>query len=120
VGERIVRATMRWVQARGLGTVYLAGLSNGGHGASQLAPRLKGLHGVLLISGASPTAPAAGVPTLVVQGEADTMASPSSAAAYAARTGARYLTFPSGHFALLTDREPVRAAIASWLRATAP
>jgi pimeloyl-ACP methyl ester carboxylesterase len=119
-GERIVRETMRWLQGRGLQTIYLAGLSNGGYGASLLAPRLRGLRGLVLISGASPTAPPADVPTLVVQGEADTMASPSSARTYAARTQARYASFPSGHFALLTDREPIRSTIATFLRATVP
>lgn len=119
-GERIVRETMRWLHQRGLHTIYLAGLSNGGYGASLLAPRLHGLRGLVLISGASPTAPPAGVPTLVVQGDADTMASPSSARTYATRTQARYVSLPSGHFALLTDREPIRSAIGDWLRATAP
>ena len=69
-GERSLRATLAYLDERGLSRPYLAGLSNGAVGASALAPRLaRSLAGLVLIAGASPEGSTGGLPTLVVQGE---------------------------------------------------
>ena len=115
-GERIVRATLDTLHARGIRRVFLAGLSNGAMGASALAPRLaSSLAGLILISGAPASGENGGLPTLVVHGTADPMASVASARAFAARTQASYAGFDGGHFVLLVRRAETRAAIASWL-----
>ena len=41
-GEAILRRTVEILHARGVDRIVLAGLSNGGYGASRLAPRMKG------------------------------------------------------------------------------
>jgi hypothetical protein len=116
-GDRTVRATLAYLHGRGVTRVYLAGISNGAVGAAALAPRLaSGLAGLILISGAPAAAASAGVPTLVVQGERDTSASPRSARTYAARTHAEYAGFDGGHFVLLIRRTEVRSTMAGWLR----
>jgi pimeloyl-ACP methyl ester carboxylesterase len=97
--------------------VYLAGLSNGAAGASALAPKFaSSLAGLILISGAPAGGTYAGLPTLVVQGEHDPMASPAAARAFATRTHATYVSFDGGHFVLVMQRARTRDAIASWLR----
>jgi pimeloyl-ACP methyl ester carboxylesterase len=98
--------------------VFLAGLSNGAVGASGLASSLAAsLSGLILISGAPANGNNAGLPTLVVHGTDDALASAASARAFAERTHATYQGFPGGHFVLLTRREEVRKAIADWLMA---
>jgi predicted esterase len=115
-GERIVRATLDYVHARGIHRIYLAGLSNGAAGASALAPRFaSSLAGLVLISGAPASGTDASLPTLVVHGEHDRVASASAARAFATRNHARYAGFDGGHFVLLMRREETRAAIADWL-----
>jgi hypothetical protein len=117
-GERTARAALAYLEERRIATVYLAGLSNGGIGASLLAVRLApSLAGLILISGVSPHGSTGGLPTLVVQGESDTQVSPRAARAFAARTGATYLSYDGGHFVLMERRLEVRDALASWLRA---
>jgi len=116
-GERTFRETLDHLRARGIERVYLAGLSNGAIGASALAPRFaSSLSGLILISGAPSAGGGGGLPTLVVQGEQDTMASAATARAFAARTHATYAGFDGGHFVLMIRRDEVRNAIASWLR----
>jgi hypothetical protein len=115
-GERTLRATLAYVESRGLPRPYLAGLSNGGIGASLLAPRFaRSLAGLVLVAGASPEGSAGGLPALVVQGEGDTVVSAAAARAYAARTGATYASFDGGHFVMMVRREQVRDSIAAWL-----
>jgi pimeloyl-ACP methyl ester carboxylesterase len=105
-GEATVRHTVELLRARGVSKFVLVGLSAGGIGASQLAPRMKGVFaGLVLVSGADPAAAAAGVPTLVLHGRHDTMVPADHAAQYVLQTGARYVELDAGHFALL-----VRAA----------
>jgi esterase/lipase len=117
-GERTVRATLAMLRARGIRRVYLAGLSNGGVGAIALAPRLAAsLVGLIVISGAHSDGDAAGLPTLVVQGERDTRVAAAAARSFAARAHARYAGFDGGHFVLLMRREETLAAITAWLRA---
>jgi pimeloyl-ACP methyl ester carboxylesterase len=116
-GERTLRATLAYLEARGIRRVYLAGLSNGGVGAGMLAPRFaRSLAGLILISGAPPSGSAGGLPALVVQGEADTMMGASLARSFTARTGATYAGFEGGHFVMMVRRAEVRDAISKWLQ----
>ncbi|APR84557.1 Hypothetical protein A7982_09906 [Minicystis rosea] len=116
-GERTLRATLAYLESRGIRRAYLAGLSNGGVGASALAPRFaRSLAGLILISGTSPNSSTGRLPTLVVQGEADPMMSASAARAFAARTGATYAGFDGGHFVMMVRRAEVRDAIGKWLQ----
>jgi predicted alpha/beta hydrolase family esterase len=105
-GDQTLRRTVEVLRARGFDRFVLAGLSNGGYGAAELAPRLRGTFaGLILVSGAPADAPSAGVPTLVIHGTKDTMASVGSARAYAANTGARFVALDAGHFAMLVRAE---------------
>jgi hypothetical protein len=116
-GEKIVRDSIASLRARGKTRIYLAGLSNGGIGASRLAPRLtdEKLAGLILVSGAAPDASASGMPTLVVQGRGDTQVSAAVVRAYATRANAKYVELDAGHFALLVEREKSQRAITEWL-----
>ena len=114
--ESIVRDTIATLRARGKKHIYLAGLSNGGIGASRLAPRLRGdIEGLVLVSGAAPDAAAPGVPTLVLQGRRDAQIPASIPRDYAARVGAKYVELGDGHFMLLVDRERAAREISEWL-----
>jgi alpha-beta hydrolase superfamily lysophospholipase len=116
-GERILEQTLDFARARKLDRIYLAGLSNGAAGAGALAPRYaSSLKGLILISGAPSTRGAAGVPTLVVQGDRDSMFPAAIVHAYAARTSAHYVSLNGGHFVLMIRRDEARRAIADWLR----
>jgi pimeloyl-ACP methyl ester carboxylesterase len=116
-GERMLRATLHYVQARGVTRVYLAGLSNGAVGASALAPRYaSSLAGLVLISGAPSAGGSGGLPVLVLHGSDDPIASAATARAFAARTNASYVGLDAGHFALLVRRAEAREAITAWLR----
>jgi pimeloyl-ACP methyl ester carboxylesterase len=115
-GERTLRKTVELARADGHTRIFLAGLSNGGVGASWLAPRMRGtFRGVILVSGASPDAPPCGVRALVLHGASDAMASASAARAWAKDNDARYVGLRGGHFALLLHRHDARAAIARFL-----
>jgi predicted esterase len=121
-GERTLEATLEWLAGRGIRRVYLAGLSNGGAGASVLVsrvshPRLE-LRGLVLVSGVMPKASTPHVPTLLVQGRQDSMMPPRSMRAFAERMGrlATYVEVDSGHFAFLDRHAECERAIATWLR----
>jgi pimeloyl-ACP methyl ester carboxylesterase len=121
-GEETLKNTLAWLERRGIRRVYLAGLSNGGVGASVLAGRLAHstpeLRGLLLISGASRVAEAPRVPVLLVQGQHDSMFPARRMRAFAERAGklATSVEIDSGHFAFLDHAEECERAIASWLR----
>jgi pimeloyl-ACP methyl ester carboxylesterase len=121
-GEKTLERTLTWLQRRGIHRVYLAGLSNGGVGASVLAGKLSHpgieLRGLVLISGASRVAATPRVPVLLVQGQHDSMFPARRMRAFAQRSGALATTFEvnSGHFAFLDRAEECERAIASWLR----
>ena len=118
-GERILRATLAYLDGRGLSRPFLAGLSNGGIGASLLAPRLSpSLAGLVLISGASPQGSTGGLPALVVHGEDDAQVSAAASRGFAARTGAAYVGLDGGHFVMMVRREEVRRRIGEFLRET--
>jgi pimeloyl-ACP methyl ester carboxylesterase len=104
------------LHARGVEQVILAGLSNGGLGASQLGPHLP-IAGLILISGAEHDAPSAGVPTLVIHGKHDTMTDPEEARRYATRHGAKYVEVDAGHFAMLVRAEEVDREIHDFVAA---
>jgi len=117
-GPEIVRVMMDRLRERGFDAIVLAGLSNGGVGASRLAPRLNGrLVGLLLVSGAAPDAASAGVPTLALEGSRDTMMSPRVVRQYAERTGAAYVELDGTHFVLIEQPDAMTEAMARWLSA---
>jgi hypothetical protein len=116
-GERALRETIGSLQRRGAHRIVLAGLSNGGVGASRLAPHLRGiLDSLILISGAASDASSPGVPALAIQGERDAQIPAWLVRAYAERVGGRYLSLDAGHFALLAREEEAHAAITTFLR----
>lgn len=119
-GEATLRRTLALLRARGIETFVLAGLSAGGYGASLLAPRTKDFVGLVLLSGATADAPAAGVPTLVIQGRSDTMVRPVDPATYAERNDARYVDIDAGHFALLVRSERVEREIREFVAPLIP
>src|SRR5262249_22920076 len=98
--------------------MYLAGLSNGGIGASRLAHRFQSdLAGLILISGADPAAPLTGLPVLVVQGKDDERIPRSVVEQYLAAVGASgtYLLLEGDQFVLLKQADRVQGAIADWV-----
>ncbi|MBX3191714.1 MAG: alpha/beta hydrolase [Labilithrix sp.] len=118
-GEATLRRTVDVLRARGIDGIVLAGLSNGGLGASALAPKMKGAFaGLVLISGADPGAPSPGVPTLVIHGEHDSMVHPSTSRAYAKKHGAKYVELDAGHFAMLVRGAAADRAIGDFVAAT--
>jgi alpha/beta superfamily hydrolase len=115
-GEATLRRTVEVLRARGVDRIVLAGLSNGGYGAAKLARRMNGTFaGLVLISGADPTTPPAGIPTLVIHGRHDTMASYESARSYAANAGAKLVTLDAGHFAMLVKGEEADRAVRAFV-----
>jgi hypothetical protein len=114
--ERIVRTSLDYLARRGIKRVFLVGLSNGASGASALAPSLApSLSGLILVSGAPANGGNAGLPTLVLHGTDDAVASVAATQAFAARSHAKYVALPGGHFVLLVHREESRKAMADWL-----
>jgi predicted alpha/beta hydrolase family esterase len=120
-GQATLERTIDVVRARGAKHIVLAGLSNGGYGASRLAPRVHGkIAGLILISGAEPDAPSAGVPTLVIHGVHDNMAPVSDARGYAQKNGARFVGLSAGHFAMLVRKEENDRAVRSFVAGFSP
>jgi pimeloyl-ACP methyl ester carboxylesterase len=117
-GERLVRTTVEALRAAGYARIVLAGLSNGGIGASRLAARMKGTFaGLVLLSGADPAAAPPGVPVLVVHGHHDAMSSAASAHAYARAAGGKYVDLDAGHFAMLRKADDVDRAVHDFVAA---
>jgi pimeloyl-ACP methyl ester carboxylesterase len=117
-GAAIVQQSVRYLQQRGVERIYLAGLSNGGIGASRLAQRYQSdLAGLILISGADPQAAITNLPVLLIQGKGDERIGPDVAARYLAEVGpsARYVLLEGDHFVLLKQAERVQAVIADWI-----
>jgi pimeloyl-ACP methyl ester carboxylesterase len=115
-GEGTVRDTVASLRARGYDRIVLAGLSNGGIGASRLITRMPSTFAALVVvSGAASDADAPNVPTLVVQGKNDHQIPASIVRGYAARASATYLEYDAGHFVLLVERDRVAPAITTWL-----
>lgn len=111
-GEAILNRTVEILRARGVSRFVLAGLSNGGYGASELAPRMKGTFaGLILISGAQADQPSPGVPVLLVHGTKDNVAPVEEARRYATKHHGELVELPAGHFALLVRAEEANRAI---------
>jgi pimeloyl-ACP methyl ester carboxylesterase len=116
-GEATVRATLEYLHGRGVRRVYLAGLSNGAIGASEIASRLQAdLAGLILISGSSTDAEISDLPTLLVQGRDDERMPATLAQAFARRAGAgaTYVEVPGDHFVLVERAEELREQLAAW------
>lgn len=115
-GPQITEDSLTKLKARGFDRIVLAGLSNGGLGASQLAPSLRGeIVGLLLISGAMTDAPAAGVPTIAFEGDHDAMMPPQVVRDYAENTGATYVELPGTHFLLIEKPDEMTELMSRWL-----
>ena len=117
-GTAILQQTLTYLQQRGVERIYLAGLSNGGIGASRLAQRFESdLVGLILISGADPDAPITRLPVLVVQGKNDERIPMAVAERYVTAVGAAstYLLLEGDHFVLLKQADRVQGAIADWI-----
>ncbi len=112
-GEATLRKTVDALHARGVTKIVLAGLSNGGYGASLLAPKMRGsFAGVVLISGAVPSAAPTGVPTLLIHGREDSMAGFGNSTDYVAKhPGAKLVALDAGHFAMLVRAESTNRAL---------
>ncbi len=115
-GERRVREVATRLRGAGKSRLVLAGLSNGGIGASRLLPRMPGLfEGAILISGADAGAPPPGIPALVIHGERDTMTSASAARAYASHSRGQYVSLKGNHFAWLEEADRIESIVAAFL-----
>jgi hypothetical protein len=114
-GEATVEAALKYLEARGVRRVVLAGLSNGAAGVALLLPRLSGrVDAAILISGVSRDAPTPEVPTLVMQGNADGMMRTDWVRAWASSHAGprlRYLELPGTHFVLLEQERAVAQAM---------
>lgn len=114
-GRATVERTIARLRAEGVRRIYLAGLSNGAIFGSELAPELD-VDGVILISGASPSARPTGKPTLVLQGALDRMTPAEPSRAYAELTHATYAEQPeAGHWLILTHHEWAVQVLRRWL-----
>lgn len=119
-GEATLRQTIGYLQRRGIQRIYLAGLSNGGVGASRLVPRYQSeLAGLILISGVDSDAAPPQLPVLLVHGRADERISASVAEQYQAARGAaaQSILLDGDHFVLLKQADRLQAAIADWILA---
>ena len=117
-GQQTVRSTLDYLHARGVKRVYLAGLSNGAVGTCRLAPRLSSeLAGLILISGADPHAPDAGLPVLALQGNADQRMPAALALQVAERAGKQgtYREFDGDHLLLAKRAREIQDVLAAWL-----
>ena len=117
-GQQTVRSTLDYLHARGIRRIYLAGLSNGAVGTCRLAPRLSSeLAGLILISGADPHAPDAGLPVLALQGNADERMPATLALQATQQVGKRgmYREFDGDHLLLAKRAREVQEVLAAWL-----
>jgi pimeloyl-ACP methyl ester carboxylesterase len=116
-GATTLERTLTRLGQLGFRRVILAGLSNGGIGASRLALRVReSLSGLMLVSGCDPDAPSVGLPTLVLQGARDTRIPAAVGRACAEHNAAEYVELDSGHFMLVDRDEDTAQAIRSWLQ----
>ena len=118
-GQSILQETFMYVHQRGVERVYLAGLSNGAIGASRLADQYKNdLNGLILISGADPSATMTELPVLLLHGKHDERIPVSVMEQYASDAGptAAYHLFEGDHFLLLKQSNILQEVIIDWLR----
>ena len=117
-GQQTVRNTLDYLHGRGVKRVYLAGLSNGAAGTCRLARRLSSeLAGLILISGADPHVPDAGLPVLALQGNADERMPAALALQATQQAGKRgtYREFDGDHLLLAKRAHEVQEVLAAWL-----
>ena len=118
-GEATLRQTIDYLHQRSIKRIYLAGLSNGAVGASELVYKLTSdVAGLILISGASPDALDSGLPVLVLSGTQDERMPTDMLHAYANRMGANatFVELPADHFMLAKNAGQIQSIIASWLQ----
>lgn len=116
-GKALVTETIAALRAAGSKRVVLVGLSNGGIGVTRIAPGL-GIDAAIAISGADPSAPAPGVPALVIHGKKDAMSSAASARAWATKSRATYVELDAGHFVMLRNASETEAALLAFVRSS--
>jgi hypothetical protein len=117
-GAATVEATLAQLRQNGVRRFYLAGLSNGGVGASELAPHLAAdLDGLILLSGLLPGAEQVNVPVLIIHSRQDERMPVSIARNYAAAAGDRatYVEMDGDHFVLAKEPAKVQQVITDWL-----
>lgn len=117
-GQAILQETLTYVKQQGIRRIYLAGLSNGAIGASRLADQFEDdLVGLILISGADPTATITELPILVLYGQNDERIPASMVEQYVLVAGpnATYRSFEGDHFLLLKQADQEQKVIADWL-----
>ncbi len=115
-GEAIVRHTVDVLRQRGIARLILMGKSNGAIGASRLAPKMRGVfEGLVLVSGVAHDAGAPGVPTLVLHGSRDTLASATLARQYALRHRGTYFPLRAGHHAMLVRADEHDRALKAFM-----
>jgi dienelactone hydrolase len=118
-GQAILEETITYLHQRGVKRIYLAGLSNGGIGATRLADSFKkDLAGLILISGADPNATITEMPVLVLHGKYDERIPVSMMEQYASAAGmnATYHLFEGDHFLLLKQADQAQKVMIDWLR----
>jgi predicted esterase len=117
-GESILEETLAYLHQRGITRIYLAGLSNGAIGASRLVSKFQNdFAGLILISGADPSATMTELPVLVLYGKYDGRIPVSLMERYVSVAGpnATYSLFESDHFLLLKQADQVQEVIVNWL-----
>ena len=116
-GEAILQETLAYLRQRGVERIYLAGLSNGAIGASRLADRLKqDIVGLILISGADPSATMTELPVLLLHGKDDERIPPSLMEKYAfGGSNTTYHLLEGDHFLLLKQAAQIRKVMVDWL-----
>jgi hypothetical protein len=118
-GATILQESLTFLKQRGVKRVYLAGISNGAIGASQLADRFKNdLTGLILISGADPDATITGLPVLVISGRDDGRIPASMIEQYSkfSAPNSTLRLFEGDHFLLLKKADQVQETITEWLQ----
>jgi pimeloyl-ACP methyl ester carboxylesterase len=115
-GRHVVGEMLTKLRALGFDRIVLAGLSNGGVGASRIAPSLRHeIVGLLLISGAAPDAGPPGVPAIAFEGAHDTMMTPSAVRRYADHGGVTYVELEGTHFLLIEKPDEMTERMGAWL-----
>lgn len=118
-GEATLRTTIDYLHQRGVNKLYLAGLSNGAVGASELAHKLSNtIDGLILISGASMTAQDSGLPVLVLGGNQDERMPSSMLRDYANQIGSKasFIELEGDHFLLAKQFNSVQQQISTWIK----
>jgi pimeloyl-ACP methyl ester carboxylesterase len=112
-GEETVRDVVKVLHARGVTKIVLAGLSNGGYGASMLAPRFTSTFaGYVFISGVDDEAASADAPVLLIHGRSDGMAGYDEALSYQSNhANVKLVTLNAAHFAMLVKSKEANKAL---------